>query len=113
MYVVAVTAVSVAMAWLYLRTDGSLPLVMLMHSAINNTAGIVSSPAVAGANMFTLAPLLIASLTTGLLWACAAYFLVRMRGATLEHDRALDSAGRTDGTGNRDSAADMDREEWP
>jgi len=32
-----VIALSVAIAWLYWRTNGSLLLTMLMHSAINNT----------------------------------------------------------------------------
>src|SRR6266446_6771349 len=41
-FLLAVTALSVPMAWLYWRTNGSLLLTMLMHSAINNTAGIVS-----------------------------------------------------------------------
>jgi hypothetical protein len=38
-----VTALSVAMAWLYAKTNGSLLLVMLMHAAVNNTKDIVPS----------------------------------------------------------------------
>src|SRR5437588_43139 len=36
-YLITVTAISIAMGWLYARTSGSLLLVMLMHSAANNT----------------------------------------------------------------------------
>jgi CAAX protease family protein len=82
LYVLAVTAISVPMAWLYWRTSGSLLLTMLMHAATNNTAAILRSPAVAGGNPFTLRPSLVAWLTTSLLWLAAAFFLVRMRGAS-------------------------------
>jgi len=81
-FLLAVTAISVALAWLYWHTNGSLLLTMLMHAAINNTAGIVPSPAASAGSPFTLRPPLTAWLTAALLWICAAYFLVRMRGAT-------------------------------
>src|SRR5207247_2132391 len=42
-YVLQVTALSVAMAGLYARTNGSLLLVMLLHSAVNNAKDIVPS----------------------------------------------------------------------
>jgi membrane protease YdiL (CAAX protease family) len=83
-YALAVTAISVAMAWLYWRSNGSLLLTMLMHAAINNTAGIVTSPASPGANPFTLSPPLLAWLTAALLWICAILFLVQIRGATAQ-----------------------------
>ena len=35
------TALSVTMAWLYWKTEGSLLLVMLMHASVNNATGIV------------------------------------------------------------------------
>src|SRR2546429_888655 len=77
-YVMQVTALSVAMAWLYARTNGSLLLVMLLHSAVNNAKDIVPS-ALPGANStFGLSASLVAWLTVTLLWICAAYFLVRM-----------------------------------
>jgi membrane protease YdiL (CAAX protease family) len=85
-YLLAVTAISVAMAWLYWRTKGSLLLTMLMHAAINNTAGIVSSPA-STTNPFALKTSLVAWLTAAVLWLSAAYFLIRMRGATLLHSQ--------------------------
>lgn len=81
-YLVSVTALSVAIAWLYGHTRGSLLLVMLMHAAINNTAGIV--PSIAPDATGTPGPSLMAWLTGTVLWVCAAYFLARMprRNAT-------------------------------
>src|SRR5438034_8353083 len=77
--VLQVTALSVAMAWLYARTNGSLLLVMLLHSAVNNAKDIVPS-AVPGANStFGLSASLVAWLTVTLLWIGAAYFLTTMR----------------------------------
>lgn len=85
LYLMAVTAISVTMAWVYWRTHGSLLLTMLMHAAINNTAGIVTSAASPGAtNPFYLNASLIAWLVVGLLWIGAAYCLIRMRGARLD-----------------------------
>jgi membrane protease YdiL (CAAX protease family) len=43
-WAIQVIAVSVAIAWLYAKTKGSLLLTMIMHSAINQTSGIVSGP---------------------------------------------------------------------
>ncbi len=78
-YVLQVTALSVAIAWLYARTNGSLLLVMLLHSAVNNAKDIVPS-AVPGANStFGLSASLVAWLTVTLLWICAGYFLTTMR----------------------------------
>jgi membrane protease YdiL (CAAX protease family) len=81
-YVLQVTAVSVAMAWLYMRTRGSLLLVMLMHAAANNTKNIVPSAVPNAADTFGLRGSAVAWLTVGLLWIFAAYFLVRMKGNT-------------------------------
>ena len=78
-YVLQVTALSVAMAWLYARTNGSVLLVMLLHAAVNNAKDIVPS-ALPGANStFGLDASLVAWLTVTLLWICAAYFLASMR----------------------------------
>jgi membrane protease YdiL (CAAX protease family) len=78
-YVLQVAALSVAMAWLYTRTNGSLLLVMLLHAAVNNAKDIVPS-ALPGANStFGLDASLVAWLTVTLLWICAAYFLATMR----------------------------------
>jgi membrane protease YdiL (CAAX protease family) len=79
LYLSQVTAVSVALAWLYWRTGGSLLLVMLFHAAINNTKDIVPSADPNAANPWALSPSLVGWLTVGFLWIAAAYFLFRMR----------------------------------
>ena len=54
-----VVAMSVAFAWLYAKSGGSLLVVMLMHSAINNSKDIVVSGATIAPGVFSLhAPLL-------------------------------------------------------
>lgn len=88
LYLLQVTALSVAMAWLYWRTEGSLLLVMLLHAAVNNTKDIVPSADPGATNTFALSASLVAWLTVALLWIAAAYFLVRMRKtATLPSER--------------------------
>ena len=77
-FLAQVTALSVAMTWLYAHTRGSLLLVMLMHSAVNQTSGIVPSAAPGAVDPFTLSGSLVAWLTCAVLWICAGYFLVRM-----------------------------------
>lgn len=83
LYALQVTALSVAMAWLYLRTGCSLLLVMLFHSAVNNTKDIVPSAVGGATNPFALSSSPLAWLTAGLLWLAAAYFLFSMRNAAL------------------------------
>jgi len=77
-YLLQVTALSVAIAWLYGHTGGSLPLVMLMHAAINNTAGIVPSAVPDATQPLALSASLVGWLTLALLWMGAGYFLLRM-----------------------------------
>jgi CAAX protease family protein len=77
-FALQVTAVSVPMAWLYARTNGSLLLVMLMHGASNQTRNIVPSAVPGAAHALTLSTYLPAWLTVTLLWIAACYFLVRM-----------------------------------
>ena len=79
-----VTALSVAIAWLYVHTNGSLFLTMLMHAAINNTKDVVPSVARIRANPFTVNASLVGWLTAMLLWISAAYFLVRMQREGLQ-----------------------------
>jgi len=79
-----VTAMSVAMAWLYARTRGSLLLVMLLHAAVNNTKDIVPSALPGATNTFALAASPILWLTAGLLWVVAACLLTRMRGRRID-----------------------------
>jgi len=85
LYLLSVTAISVAMAWLYWRSNGSLLLTMMLHAAINNTKDIVPSAASPTTSSFALNGSLVAWLTAALLWICAVYFLIQMRGARLEH----------------------------
>lgn len=83
LYLLQVTAISVAMAWLYWRTGGSLLLVMLMHAAVNNLKDIVPSAATGATNAFALSASLVGWLTALFLWIVAAYFLIQMhRGAS-------------------------------
>ena len=79
-FVLQVAALSVAFAWVYARTNGSLLLTMLLHASINNSKDIVPSavPNETGTLGFKVS--LISWITLGLLWACAVYFLVKMRG---------------------------------
>ena len=84
LYLLQVTALSVAMAWLYWRTGGSLLLVMLLHAAVNNTKDIVPSAVPGATNPFELSTSLPGWITVTLLWICAAYFLVAMRKGKLQ-----------------------------
>jgi hypothetical protein len=72
------TALSVAIAWLYARTNGSVLMTMLMHSAVNQTTGIVPSAVTGASDPLALSHSLVAWLSVALLWICAAYFLARM-----------------------------------
>ena len=78
-YLLSVTALSVAMAWLYWRTQGSLLLTMLMHAAVNNMNPLATNlPTSAG--ILAIRASSVAWGTTALLWVCAVYFLFAMRG---------------------------------
>lgn len=76
-YLLAVTSLSVAMAWLYWSTAGSLFIVMLMHAAVDNEALIIAAPT-SSSNPFSLNAPLSAWLTAGFLSICAIYFLSRL-----------------------------------
>lgn len=82
-FLLAVTSISVAMAWLYWRTGASLFIVMLMHAAIDNEALLFPSSG-SSSNPFSLNTTLTAWLTAAFLSICAIYFLVQMahRGST-------------------------------
>jgi uncharacterized protein len=79
-YLLQVTGISVAIAWLYFRTRQSLLLPMLMHAAVNNTKDVFPSAMPGVMNTFGVSASPMAWLTVILLWICAAYFLWRMRG---------------------------------
>lgn len=80
-WALGVIALSVAITWLYVHTNESLLLVMLMHSAVDQTLGVVPSAAARAANPLALNASPVAWLTTAFLWIPAVYFLVRMRKA--------------------------------
>jgi uncharacterized protein len=77
-WTLGVTALSVAIAWLYTHTNGSLLLTMVMHSAVNQTIGIVPSASANASNPFTLKASLVMWLTTALMWVAGTYFFIRM-----------------------------------
>src|SRR5262249_36061228 len=78
-YLVAVTAISVVMAWLYQRTNQSLLLMMLMHAAIDNTAGIVTSPTPASVNNpFAVPHAPWSWITAAVFCAAGLWFLLKM-----------------------------------
>lgn len=78
-FLLGVIALSVLLAWAYDRTGGSLPIVMLMHAAYNNSKDIVPSASPSAPGVFSLAASRIAWITVGLLWVCAALCLADMR----------------------------------
>jgi hypothetical protein len=78
MFVVGGIALSVAIAWLYAHGHGSVLLPMLMHSAVNQTNGVVPTRLPVAGDPLALDTSLITRLKSVLLWMTAAYFLVRM-----------------------------------
>jgi membrane protease YdiL (CAAX protease family) len=82
LYLLHVTALSVAMAWLYWRSAGSLLLVMLMHASVNNTTGVVPAALPGAADPFAVRGSFVAWATVAVSWALAAVFLLQMRRAS-------------------------------
>jgi len=82
-YVLQVTALSVAMSWLYWKTEGSLLLVMLMHASVNNTTGIVPAAVPNAVDPLSFEGSLVAWVTVGVSSVIAALLLSRMRGAEI------------------------------
>ncbi|MGH7648058.1 MAG: CPBP family glutamic-type intramembrane protease, partial [Gemmatimonadaceae bacterium] len=80
LYTLQLMAYSIALAWLYWRTGGSLLLTMFMHSALNNTKDIVPSAGSPGDSAFTFHGTLVFRLTVLLLWVVGVFLLMRMRG---------------------------------
>ena len=81
LYLLHVTALSVAISWLYWQTGGSLLLVMLMHASVNNTTGIVPAAVPGAVDPFALSGSFVGWVTVGLSWLLAIPLLLRMRGA--------------------------------
>ena len=82
-YLLHVTALSVAMSWLYWKTEGSLLLVMLMHASVNNTTGIVPAAVSKAVGPMSFEGSLVAWVTVGVSSVVAALLLCRMRGAEI------------------------------
>ncbi len=78
LYLLQVSALSVAMSWLFAHSRGSLLLVMLMHAAINNTKDIVPSAEAHATNPWALSHSMVAWMTVALLWLFAIYCLFQM-----------------------------------
>ena len=78
LYLGQVTALSVAFAWVWWRTGRSLFVLMFFHAAVNNLKDIVPSAVAGVSNPWALSSSVVGWLMVGLLWICAAYFLVRM-----------------------------------
>lgn len=83
MYTLHVIALSVAMSWLYWKSDGSLLLVMLMHASVNNTIGIVPAAVPNAADPMSFEGSLVGWATVAVSWVIAALLLLRMRGAEI------------------------------
>ena len=73
------------MAWLYTNSNGSLPLMMLMHASVNNTKDIVPSAVSNPAGTFSLHASLVMYLTVVVMWIAATYFLIRMPKFEVPH----------------------------
>ena len=78
-YGASVVALSVAMAFLYWRTRGSLFLTMVMHAAVNNINLIHSTGSMA--SPFSIRAPFVAWATAVVMWVIAAGLLMAMRGA--------------------------------
>ena len=76
-----VVALSVAMAWLYWKSGGSLLLVMLMHASVNNTGGIVPAAVPGASDAFAFSPSLVGWISVSLGWIVAIPMLIQMRRA--------------------------------
>ncbi len=85
-YLLHVTALSVALAWLYWKSDGSLLLVMLMHASVNNTTDIIPAAVPGATDPFSFAGSTMAVYTIGLSWLLAVPLMDQMRGARLAVD---------------------------
>ena len=80
-YLLHLTALSVAISWLYWKTEGSLLLVMLMHASVNNTTGIVPAAVPDAVDATSFQGSVVAWATVGVSWVVAAVLLYRMRRA--------------------------------
>jgi membrane protease YdiL (CAAX protease family) len=83
-YLLQVVAMSVVLAFVYWKTNGSLLLVMLMHASMNNTTGIVPAAVGGAISPIAFGGSLVAWATVALSWAVAAPLLFCMRKADIQ-----------------------------
>lgn len=81
-YLLQVVALSVALGWVYMKTDRSLLITMLFHASVNNTKDIVPSAMPGVDEVWTLQASTVGWLTLAILWSCAVWFLFDMRRDT-------------------------------
>ena len=78
-YLLHVMSLSIAFAWLYWKTEGSLLLVMLLHASVNNTTGIVPAAQAGASDPLSFSGSPMAWATLGVSWATAVLLLFAMR----------------------------------
>ncbi|HEY2015815.1 MAG TPA: CPBP family intramembrane glutamic endopeptidase, partial [Bryobacteraceae bacterium] len=78
LFTLQVVAFSVALAWLWDRTGGSLLLPMLLHSAYNNSKDIVPSAVQGASNPFAMHSSAVGWLTAMGLWIVAGCLMGQM-----------------------------------
>jgi membrane protease YdiL (CAAX protease family) len=84
LYLVHVTALSVAMGWLYWKSAASLFVVMVMHAAINNTSGLFRAALPSPVPVVSWQGSFMAWATAAVAWVAALGLLYAMRGARFE-----------------------------
>jgi membrane protease YdiL (CAAX protease family) len=84
LYLVHVTALSVAIGWLYWKSAGSLFAAMVMLASINNTAGLIPAALPSPVPIGSFQGSLVAWATAAAAWAVALALLYQMRGAQFE-----------------------------
>ena len=87
LYLMYVTAISVAMAWAYSKT-GSLFLIMFMHASLNNTTGIIRVTAPGATNPWTWNASVGAWAMVALAWVISAALLLSMSGRSVSRTAA-------------------------
>lgn len=83
-YVLHIVAVSVAMAWLYWKTDASLLLMMIMHAAVNNTTSIFPAATPGAATTWSFDASFVAWAAVAWSWVVAAWLLFGMGRTRLD-----------------------------
>ena len=98
LFALEVVALYVAATWLYVHTNGSVLMAMLMHSAVNQAIGAVPWSSPPASNPFTLRLSLVGWLSLSLLGVTAGYLFVRLR-------RSDTSTGRQEAAASEGTAS--------